>query len=107
MGVGGGILAVPGFTLLLGMDQHVAQGTSLGVILLGAPVGAWAHARRGNVAGGLVLWLAVGAALGGVIASWAVQSAPGPLLTRAFALLLMLTGALTSWRARRPPATTG
>jgi len=39
MGVGGGILAVPAFTLLLGMTQRVAQGTSLAVILVTAPVG--------------------------------------------------------------------
>ena len=44
MGVGGGILAVPAFTMLLGMSQQSAQGTSLAVILVTAPAGAIEHA---------------------------------------------------------------
>jgi uncharacterized membrane protein YfcA len=37
VGIGGGILFVPALIWLLGMDQHKAQGTSLGALL--APVG--------------------------------------------------------------------
>ena len=40
VGIGGGILFVPALVWLLGMDQHKAQGTSLGALLL--PVGAFA-----------------------------------------------------------------
>ncbi len=101
MGVGGGILAVPAFMLLLGMPQHRAQGTSLAVILVTAPVGAWEHARHGNVARHLVGWLALGAALGGVLAASLVQGAPAAALTRAFAAFLMLNAAHTAWRARQ------
>lgn len=37
VGVGGGIIIVPGLVFLLGMTQHSAQGTSLFILLL--PIG--------------------------------------------------------------------
>jgi hypothetical protein len=49
VGIGGGILFVPALVWLLGMNQHRAQGTSLGALLL--PVGAlafWEYYRKGN-----------------------------------------------------------
>jgi uncharacterized protein len=42
-GIGGGILMVPLFTLWLGFEQHKAQGTSLGILML--PTGAFAIAE--------------------------------------------------------------
>ncbi len=89
MGVGGGILAVPAFTLVLGMSQQAAQGTSLAVILATAPAGAFEHHRHGNLVLRLVPWLAAGAAAGGLLASRFVQDLPQSLLARAFALFLL------------------
>jgi len=104
MGVGGGIIAVPAFTLLLGMPQHLAQGTSLAVILVTAPAGAIEHARHGNLVWRLVPALAVGAAIGAVASSWWVQGLPHALLARTFALFLLATAAVTGLRAWRAPA---
>jgi uncharacterized membrane protein YfcA len=107
LGVGGGILAVPAFTLLLGMPQQLAQGTSLGVILLAAPAGAIEHARRGNVIGRLVPALAVGAAVGGLLASALVQRVPQSSLARGFSLFLV-ANAIHIWtRTRRKPVPAG
>lgn len=103
MGVGGGIIAVPAFTLLLGMTQQAAQGTSLAVILATAPAGAVAHSRRGNVILALVPALAIGAAIGGPFASWAAQKLPHLLLVRAFAVFLLLNAAVTWTRSGRAP----
>ena len=96
MGVGGGILAVPAFTLVLGMSQPTAQGTSLAVILVTAPAGAIEHHRHGNVALRLVPWLALGAALGGPAASWLAVGLPQAALARAFAAFL-LANAVHLW----------
>jgi hypothetical protein len=104
MGVGGGLLAVPAFTLLLGMPQQVAQGTSLAVILVTAPSGAIEHARHGNMVWRLVPMLALGAAGGGALASWLVQDLPQAMLARAFAVFLLANAAATWARARRAPA---
>jgi uncharacterized protein len=89
MGVGGGLLAVPAFALVLGMSQQAAQGTSLAVILLTAPAGAYEHHRHGNVVLRIVPWLALGAAAGGPAASWLAQRLPQAILARAFALFLL------------------
>jgi uncharacterized membrane protein YfcA len=97
MGVGGGILAVPAFTLLLGMPQALAQGTSLAVILLAAPVGAIEHSRQGNVVWRMVPPLALGAALAAPAASWLAQRLPQAVLARGFAIFL-LGNAIWSWR---------
>ena len=101
MGVGGGILAVPGFTLLMGMPQHLAQGTSLAVILVTAPAGAIEHARHGNLVWRMVPALAAGASIGAVAAAWWVQGLPHALLARGFAVFLLATAAATGLRAAR------
>ncbi len=102
MGVGGGLIAVPAFTLLLGMTQQAAQGTSLAVILVTAPAGAFEHARHGNLVGRLVPGLALGAALGGPLASWFAQSLPHAVLVRAFAVFLLANAAYGWIRAGSP-----
>jgi uncharacterized membrane protein YfcA len=100
MGVGGGILAVPVFTLALGMTQQAAQGTSLAVIMVSGPAGAIEHARHGHVVGGLVPWLAIGSLVGAPISSWVAQILPHAVLVRSFALFLLANAVLT-WL--RPP----
>jgi uncharacterized protein len=102
MGVGGGILAVPVFTLVLGMSQQVAQGTSLAVILVSGPAGALEHARHGNVVGSLVPLLALGAVIGSPLASWVAQLLPHLVLVRSFAVFLLINAVLT-W-IKPPPA---
>src|SRR6185503_7104499 len=80
MGVGGGILAVPVFTLALGMSQQAAQGTSLAAIVVTGPAGAIEHAQHGNVVGRLVPVLAVGAILAAPAASALAQVLPHAVL---------------------------
>ncbi|MGH8573566.1 MAG: TSUP family transporter, partial [Gammaproteobacteria bacterium] len=48
-GVGGGIIMVPFMTLVLDKGQHLAEGTSLLVIVPTAIVGALAHRRAGYI----------------------------------------------------------
>ncbi|NOT33697.1 MAG: sulfite exporter TauE/SafE family protein [Candidatus Eisenbacteria bacterium] len=103
-GVGGGILAVPAFTLLFGMSQQMAQGTSLGVILVTAPVGAYEHSKLGNVAWRRVPWLAAGSLVGAPLAAWLAQWLPHEGLVRAFAGFLALSAVQTWFRARPRPA---
>lgn len=49
LGVGGGVLFVPGLVFVLGMSQLGAEATSLLAIVPVALVGAWRQHRYGNV----------------------------------------------------------
>ena len=101
MGVGGGIIAVPALTLLFGMSQQTAQGTSLALILVTAPFGALEHDRHGNVARPLLPGLALGALVGAPLASLAAQRLPQAALARGFALFLIANGARMLWARLR------
>jgi uncharacterized membrane protein YfcA len=104
LGIGGGILLVPAMVLLLGFDQHVAQGTSLLVIIPAAIAGSWTHHRGGRLnlrdAGGVAAGGIIGAALGSLLA----LGADDLLLRRLFALLLIASAVRMLWPKRPKPA---
>jgi len=93
LGVGGGVLFVPGLVLFLGLSQHQAEATSLLAIVPVAIVGAYQHDRYGNVhrpdALRLGLLSIVGAAAGVALAN----ALSGALLRDAFAVLLVVVAA--------------
>ncbi len=106
MGVGGGILAVPSLTLFFGMPQHLAQGTSLAVILVTAPIAALEHHRHGNVVPRLLPGLALGSIAGAPLAAYLAQGLPQETLARGFALFLVANAARMGWTSfarRRAP----
>jgi len=105
LGVGGGILVVPALTLLFGVPQQTAQGTSLALMLATAPSGALEHHRHGNVVLRLLPLLALGAVAGAPLASLLAQRLPQAMLVRAFALFLVANAIQTWVRAVRAPAT--
>ena len=93
VGIGGGILFVPALVWLLGMDQHKAQGTSLGALL--APVGIFAfyeYYRRGNADIRVAALLAGGFLVGGYFGAVGAQHIPEIWLRRVFALTLIVVG---------------
>lgn len=73
LGVGGGTITVPIMVLLVGLEQHTAQGTSLLAMVPSALVGSYTHYRHGNLAQahvpGLVVGILVGALGGGLLAN--------------------------------------
>jgi hypothetical protein len=103
MGVGGGVLAVPAFTLVLGMSQQAAQGTSLAVILVTAPAGTIEHVRHGNVVLRGVPALALGAMVGAPLSSWVAQLLSHEILVRSFAIFLFANAVYAWRRATRGP----
>lgn len=93
VGIGGGVLFIPALIWLLGMDQHKAQGTSLGALL--APVGIfafWEYYRRGNADLRVALLLAAGFLVGGYFGAVGAQYIPEVWLRRIFALTLIGIG---------------
>jgi hypothetical protein len=93
VGIGGGILFVPALIWLLGMDQHKAQGTSLGALLL--PVGIFAfleYYRKGNADVRVAALLAAGFLVGGYFGAVGAHHISDLWLRRIFALTLVAIG---------------
>ena len=92
MGVGGGAIMIPAMVLLAGFDQHVAQGTSLLVMVPSGGTGAYTHWKLGNVRTailpGIVTGVLVGTWLGGTFA----HTLSDGVLRAIFAVLLIWTG---------------
>lgn len=90
-GLGGGFIMVPLLVYLFGMSQHAAQGTSLGVLL--PPLGLLAflqYYKNGHVDVHVALLVAIGFFFGGYVGGWFAQLISGPVLRKAFAVVLVL-----------------
>lgn len=100
-GIGGGVALVPALVYLLHMDQHLAQGTSLFVLLppigLGALVAYW---KRGHADLRAGILCALGILLGGYLGSRIAIATASNNLKGAFGCFLMLSAVLL-WRKAR------
>jgi uncharacterized membrane protein YfcA len=108
LGVGGGVLFVPGLVLFLDLSQHQAEATSLLAIVPVAIVGTIRQDRYGNVR--RVDALLIGAlSLAGAIAGVALANAlSGKTLRIAFAILiLVVAGQLVHETLGKPSAAEG
>ncbi len=92
MGVGGGTIMVPAMVLLLGFDQHTANGTSLLVMVPAGAMGAWAHWSLNNVAAKLLPGLIPGVLLGTFIGGHIAHMLPETYLRFLFAAVLIWIG---------------
>lgn len=105
LGVGGGVLFVPGLVIFLGLSQHQAEATSLLAIVPVALVGAFSHDRHGNVRrrdGVFVGLLSLAGAAAGVAVANALS---GTVLRVAFAVLLVVVAVQLARNAlRKAPA---
>jgi uncharacterized protein len=101
LGVGGGVLFVPGLVFFLGLDQHHAEATSLLAIVPVALVGTYRQDRYGNVHrhDALLLGLlSLAGAAGGVALANALS---GTVLRDAFAALMVIVAAQLVHRTLR------
>ncbi len=98
LGIGGGVVLVPAMVYLLGMDQHMAQGTSLLILLpplgLGALIAYWKRGQVDLVAG---ILCALGMLLGGYFGSRIAIPLSSQNLKGFFGVFLMLV-AILLWR---------
>jgi len=94
LGVGGGLVLVPGMVLLLTVEQHTAQGVSLAVITVTALAGAVTHYRQHNLVLEVVLAIAPAAALFGFLGGTVANLIDASLLRRIFGSLTILLGVL-------------
>lgn len=102
VGVGGGVLFVPGLAIFLGLSQVEAESTSLLAIVFVASVGAWRQRRYGNlrVRDGLIIGLLspLGVLVGTVVANAISERS----LELAFAAVQLFFAWSLARRALRP-----
>jgi uncharacterized protein len=90
LGVGGGVLFVPGLVIFLGLTQHQAEATSLLAIVPVALVGAVNQDRYGNVRRSDALLLGLLSVLGAASGVALANLLTGEALRVGFALLILL-----------------
>jgi len=98
LGIGGGVVLVPALVYLLGYDQHLAQGTSLFILL--PPIGLGAlreYWRNGQVDLQAGICCAVGFLLGGYVGGRIAVPLPSRDLQGIFGFFLILS-AILLWR---------
>jgi uncharacterized membrane protein YfcA len=91
-GIGGGIAMVPFMVLLLERSQHLAEGTSLLVIIPTAIAGVIAHNKRGYVSFKLAGLLAAGGVFGAFLGARLALEIDQDTLSKVFAIFLIVMG---------------
>ena len=104
LGIGGGIIIVPGLIWGAGLDRHTASGTSLVATIPTVIVGALQHRRQGTLAArdGLAVGFAgMATAIPGAFLAFAL---PVGLLRVLFGLFLIVSSvrSIQTLRATRP-----
>ena len=93
-GIGGAIIMVPALVFIMGLSQHMAQGTSLAVML--PPIGiiaTWNYWKAGQVNLKFALILAVAFIIGSYFGSKLALNIPQNVLKKIFGVLLLLVAA--------------
>lgn len=102
IGVGGGMVVMPGLELLVGTGDLLARGTSLVVMIVTALTGTWTNVRNSLVDMRVGLLVGVGAALstpaGAWLAAW-ISPATGKILFNCF-LVAIIIHMLVTQRAK-------
>jgi uncharacterized membrane protein YfcA len=94
VGLGGGIILIPALMLFLSMDQRMAQGTTVAIML--PPIGFFAafnYYKAGYVNIRYALVIAIVFMLGGYLGSKLALNLPVPVLKKMFAVLLVIIAA--------------
>ena len=100
-GVGGGLVMVPFMVLALGESMHVAEGTSLLVIVPTAVAGVLSHVRNRLVSFRHASLVAAGGLVGAYAGADIALRIDGDTLTTVFAVFLALIGAHTIHQGMR------
>ncbi|MEL7567174.1 MAG: sulfite exporter TauE/SafE family protein [Dehalobacterium sp.] len=97
LGVGGGIILVPGMMYLLKIPTKIAIGTSLAVIIPTAVIGVYKHSINGNVNWKVTLLISLGTITGAYLGATLNEMLPAAAIRKIFVLLLIVM-AIKIWR---------
>jgi uncharacterized membrane protein YfcA len=91
IGLGGGVIVLPALVLVFGLSQHMAQGTTLAMLL--PPIGilaVWTYFQKGYVDLKIAALLCAGFILGGWIGAKIATGLPAATLQKVFGVALLL-----------------
>ena len=92
LGVGGGVIMVPLLAILIGLEQHLAQGISMLVIIPTSIIGMWQLRKKSLIDYSAALYFAVGSIAGSLISGNMVNEIPENNLRTIFGVFIMLVG---------------
>ena len=92
LGIGGGVVMIPAMVFFAGIDQHMAQGISLAVIVATSLVGSITHYRQGNVDVRVAAWIAPTAVVFALLGAYLAGVISAVWLSRIWGLLLLYFG---------------
>lgn len=110
VGIGGGVIIVPALVLLFGMNQKMAQGTSLMMLALPvAAAGAYTYFKNGNINWQASLMLAATFIVGGYFGGLLANKLDTTLIKRVFAVFMIVVAVkyLFFDKPKTPPAAKG
>jgi len=91
IGLGGGLIIIPALVLFLGLNQKMAQGTSVAIML--PPIGIFAvynYYKAGYVNIKFAIVIALTFMVGGWLGSKIALSMPDDIIKKVFALIMIL-----------------
>ncbi len=98
-GIGGGIVAIPILGIFFGLNEQLAQGTAIVMVVPNALVGVWRYLTKVTIDWRIVLAIAVPALPITVLASRFATLLPSRDLRLAFAAFTVLLAGYMAWRA--------
>jgi len=91
LGIGGAIIIIPILVLLFGLSQHMAQGTTLALMV--PPIGllaAWTYYKAGHVDLKIAGLICLGFFVGGLVGASFATEIPEQILRKIFGVMLLL-----------------
>ena len=98
IGIGGGLIIIPVLVLLFGLSQHMAQGTTLALMV--PPIGllaAWVYYKNGFVDLKVAAFICLGFFVGGLLGAKFATDIPEIALKRIFGIVLLLASIKMIW----------
>lgn len=90
LGIGGGLVIIPGLVLWLGLTQHEASGTSLATVVATSGSALISFGIDGAVDWRAALLVAAGALVGVSVGARIIHLIPAKVLSRAFSVVVLI-----------------
>ncbi|MBG7040403.1 sulfite exporter TauE/SafE family protein [Pseudomonas aeruginosa] len=103
-GIGGGLLAIPALGVIFGLDQQLAQGTALVMVVPNVVLALWRYHQRNRIDPRQAGVLALTGLLCAFLASSVAARIDAARMREAFVIFLLALAGYMFWRLfRRPP----